>query len=172
MNKYYEHLANMVKTEGDVFIAPNATVIGNIVLKDKVSIWYGAVIRSDFETVEIDEGTNIQDNCILHTDPGKPIRIGKDCIVGHGAIVHGCSVGNNCLIGMRSTIMNNAKIGNFCVIGAHALITEGMEVPDFHMVLGSPGKIIKKLPEEVINRLKWGAEVYKKEMMKYVSETW
>lgn len=169
-SKYQEHLESLVKKGENVFIAPNATLIGRISLADYVSVWYNAVLRSDFDTIEIGEGTNVQDGVIFHTDPGMPIKVGKENIIGHGAIVHGCTIGDHNLIGIRSTILNKAKIGNFCIIGAHALITEGMEIPDFSMVLGSPGKIVKNLPEEITQKLKWGASVYRNEAMRYLME--
>lgn len=128
------------------FTAPNASVMGQVTLGENVSIWYGAVIRADVEQIIIGDRTNIQDNAVLHADFGSPTIIGNDVTVGHGAIVHGASVGDGSLIGMRATILNNAKIGKFCIIGAHTLVTEGMEIPDFSMVLGTPGKIVKQLP--------------------------
>lgn len=170
MSKYLEQLISKVKLGENVFVAPNATLVGNITLGDNVSVWYGAVIRADMDTVIVGDRTNIQDGVIFHTDPNKPIRVGKENIIGHGAIVHGCSIGDNNLIGIRSTILNGAKIGNCCVIAAHALVTEDMEVPDYSMVMGSPGKIVKQLPEEIIEKLKWGAAVYVMESMKYLEE--
>jgi carbonic anhydrase/acetyltransferase-like protein (isoleucine patch superfamily) len=128
------------------FIAPTASVMGQVTLGESVSIWYGAVLRADVEKITIGDRTNIQDNAVLHADFGSPTIIGNDVTVGHGAIVHGAIVGDGSLIGMRATILNNAKIGKFCIIGAHALVTEGMEIPDFSMVLGTPGKVIKQLP--------------------------
>lgn len=167
-SKYQEHLESLVKKGENVFIAPNATLIGNITLANHVSIWYNAILRSDFDSIEIGEATNVQDGVIFHTDPGMPIKVGKENIIGHAAIVHGCTIGDNNLIGIRSTILNKAKIGNFCIIGAHALVTEEMEIPDFSMVLGSPGKIVKTLPEAVADKLKWGASVYKQEALRYL----
>jgi carbonic anhydrase/acetyltransferase-like protein (isoleucine patch superfamily) len=143
-----------------VFIASNASVMGRVTLGDKVSIWYGAVIRADVEKIIIGDRTNIQDNAVLHADFGSPTVIGNDVTVGHGAIVHGATIGNGSLIGMRATILNNAKIGKFCIIGAHALVTEGMEVPDFSMVLGTPGKIVKQLSESYATNLLESAAHY------------
>jgi carbonic anhydrase/acetyltransferase-like protein (isoleucine patch superfamily) len=171
-NKYEAYLASKVKVGKEVFIAPNATLLGDITLHDRVSIWYNAVLRSDFASIVIGKETNVQDGVIFHTDPGMPIHVGEGNIIGHGAIVHGCTIGNHNLIGIRSTILNNAKIGNYCIIGAHALITEEMEIPDFSMVLGSPGKIIKTIPESIKAKLEWGASVYVKEMLRYVNESW
>lgn len=170
MSKYEEYLRSKVKFGKDVFIANNATLLGDITLGDNVSVWFGAIMRADMDTIIVGDRTNIQDGVIFHTDPNMPIRVGKENIIGHGAIVHGCSIGDNNLIGIRSTILNKAKIGNYCVIGAHTLVTEDMEVPDYSMVLGSPGKIVKTLPEKIIEKLKWGAAVYVQEALKYLEE--
>lgn len=142
------------------FIAPSATVIGDVSLGEDVSVWYSAVIRADVEKIIIGNKTNIQDGCVLHADFGEPTIIGEGVTVGHGAIVHGATVGDFSLIGMRATVLNRAKIGKFCIIGAHALVTEGMEVPDFSMVLGTPGKIVKQLPESIKQKLIESAEHY------------
>lgn len=142
------------------FIAPTATVIGDVSLGEDVSVWYSAVIRADVEKIIVGNKTNIQDGCVLHADFGEPTIIGEGVTVGHGAIVHGATVGDFSLIGMRATVLNRAKIGKFCIIGAHALVTEGMEVPDFSMVLGTPGKIVKQLPESIKQKLIESAEHY------------
>ncbi len=168
MSKYFEELSARVKKGKDVFIAHNATVVGDIELGDNVSIWYGAVLRSDLDKMVIGERTNIQDGCIFHVDPGSPVIVGKGNIIGHGAILHGCTIGDNNLIGMRATVMNGAKIGNGCVIGAHALVTENMVVPDFSMVLGCPGKVVKKLPADVIRLIKLGEDEYVHDALKYL----
>jgi carbonic anhydrase/acetyltransferase-like protein (isoleucine patch superfamily) len=168
-NHYYKELLAKVKLGNDVFIAHNAVVIGDIVLGNNVSVWYGAVLRADLDKIIVGDRTNIQEGCIFHVDPGKPINVGKGNIIGHGAILHGCTIGDSNLIGMRATVMNGAKIGNGCIIGAHALITENMVVPDFSMVLGAPGKITKQLPPEVVNLIKLGEDEYVHEAMKYLS---
>lgn len=170
MGKYVEKLKAMVKVGKDVFIAPNATLIGDITLGDNVSVWYGAILRADGEKIVVGDRTNIQDGVIFHTDPGVTVTVGEENIIGHGAIVHGCTIGNNNLIGIRSTILNRAKIGNCCIIGAHALVTEDMVVPDYSMVLGSPGKIVKTLPPETIERMKLGAAFYVHEAMEYLAD--
>ncbi|MFN8276528.1 MAG: gamma carbonic anhydrase family protein [Chitinophagales bacterium] len=170
MSKYAEALRAKVKIGKDVFIAPNATLMGDITLGDNVSVWYGAIMRADMDRIIIGNRTNIQDGVIFHTDPNMPITVGEENIIGHGAIVHGCTIGNNNLIGIRSTILNKAKVGNYCVIGAHALVTEEMEIPDFSMVLGSPGRIVRTLPESIIEKLKWGAAVYVHEALKYLED--
>jgi carbonic anhydrase/acetyltransferase-like protein (isoleucine patch superfamily) len=142
------------KISDDVYIAPNATVIGNVELARRVSIWFGTVIRGDNELMLIGEGSNIQDNCVLHSDPGMPLLIGKGCTIGHRAVVHGCSIGDDSLIGMGAIIMNGATIGKDCVIGANALVTEGANIPDGSLVLGSPGKVVRQLDKDQRESLK------------------
>lgn len=142
------------------FIAKNATVIGDVTIGEDSSVWYTAVIRADVEKIIVGNRTNIQDGAILHADFGEPTIIGDNVTIGHGAIVHGASVGDGSLIGMRATVLNRAKIGKFCIIGAHALVTEGMEVPDYSMVLGMPAKIVKQLPENIADKLLQSSEHY------------
>ena len=136
-------------TENDDFwIAPDATVIGDVQMAKDSSIWFNCTLRGDNEPIIIGEGTNIQDNSVIHTDPGFVCKIGKFVTVGHQAMLHGCEIGDGSLIGIGSVILNGAKIGKNCIIGAKALITEGMEVPDGSMVLGVPGNVKKELTEE------------------------
>jgi carbonic anhydrase/acetyltransferase-like protein (isoleucine patch superfamily) len=170
ISKYLEHLASKVKVGKEVFIAPNATLVGDITLGNNVSVWYGAIMRADMDKIVVGDRTNIQDGVIFHTDPNTPITVGKENVIGHGAIVHGATIGDNNLIGIRATILNRAVIGNGCVIGAHALVTEDMVVPDFSMVLGSPGKVVKQLPATIINVLKKGTDAYMQEALKYLRE--
>jgi len=167
-NPHYEHLLSQVIKEKHVFIANNAIVIGNVHLGEHSSVWYNAVIRGDLEQITIGNQTNIQDCCVVHADPGIPTNVGNNVIVGHSAILHGCTIGHHSMIGMRATVMNNAKVGNYCIIGAHALVTEGMEIPDYSLVLGSPGKVVKQLNEFQIQQLEWGAMSYVKEAAKYL----
>lgn len=143
-----------------VFVAPNATVIGKATLGDDVSIWFGAVIRADGDKVTVGDRSNIQDNSVVHVDPGFPVSIGHDCIIGHLSIVHGATLGNHVLVGMHSTIMNGAEIGDFCIIGANALITAGTKIPPYSLVMGAPAKIIKQLNEEQIEAIKQNAARY------------
>lgn len=144
----------------NVFIAPGACVMGDVSIGDHSSVWYGAVIRADVEKIIIGERSNIQDTAVIHADYGDPSIIGNDVTVGHGAIIHGATIGDNSLVGMRATVLNRAKIGKYCIIGAHALVTEGMIVPDYSMVLGVPGKIVKQLPTQVEQTLKHSADHY------------
>ena len=142
------------------FIAPNASVMGNVTFGVNVSVWYGAVIRADVEAIIIGNNANIQDTAVLHADPGDPTVIGNDVTVGHGAIIHGATVGDGSLIGMRATILNKANIGKNCVIGACALVTEGMQIPDNSLVVGVPAKVVKQISEQQVQMLKLGALHY------------
>ena len=168
MGKYIEVLKSKVKVGKDVFIAPNSTLIGDITLGDNCSVWYGAILRADADKIIVGARTNIQDGVIFHTDPGATITVGEENIIGHGAIIHGCTIGDHNLIGIRATILNGAKVGNCCIIGAHALVTEDMVIPDYSMVLGVPGKVVKTLPAEIIERMKLGAAFYVHEAMQYL----
>lgn len=143
-----------------VFIAPNASVMGDVTFGKGVSVWYGAVIRADVEKIIIGDNTNIQDTAVLHADPGDPTIIGESVTVGHGAIVHGAVVGDGSLIGMRATVLNKAKIGKGCIIGAHALVTEKMEIPDYSLAVGAPAKVIRQLTPEQAEKMKLGAQHY------------
>ncbi len=169
---YQEKLAAQVVKGDEVFVADTARVLGNVTLEDNVSIWFGAVLRGDNDAITIGARTNIQENSILHVDHGKPIKIGTDNVIGHGAIVHGATIGNFNLIGMGATILNGAVIGDGCIIGANALITERMVVPDGSMVLGSPGKITKTLPVEFVKQgVQLGVDEYVQEAKKYLGVT-
>lgn len=155
--------------DGRYWVAPGAHVIGRVTLGIDVGIWFGAVIRADNDTIEIGEGTNIQEHCLLHADPGFPIRIGAGCVVGHRAIVHGCTIGSGTLVGMGSTIINGAKIGNNCLIGANSLITEGKEFPDGTLIMGSPAKAIRPVPLEAIENIRKDAVRYAERWKRYVT---
>lgn len=129
------------------FVAPTATVVGDVHLEEGTSVWYGAVLRGDTDTIHIGKYTNIQDNAVVHCDPDDPVIIGEACIIGHSAIVHGARLENNVLVGMGAIVLNNAKIGEFSIIGANALITAGTEIPPYSLVLGSPAKVVKTISE-------------------------
>jgi len=144
----------------DYFIAENATVIGSVIIYNDVSIWFNAVIRGDNDPITIEEGTNIQDGAVIHTDEGIPLNIGKGITVGHQAMLHGCTIGDNSLIGINAVVLNHANIGKNCIIGANCLITQGKVIPDNSMVLGSPGKIVREVTQEEIEELKHSAEHY------------
>jgi len=136
------------KIADDVYIAPNATVLGNVELQEGASVWFGAVLRGDNDLIKIGKNTNVQDNSVLHTDPGKPLTLGEGVIIGHQVMLHGCTVGDNSLIGIGATILNGAVIGKNCIIGAHALVVENKVIPDNSVVMGAPGRIVKQLPPE------------------------
>ena len=147
-------------TRGEVFIAPSATVIGSVVIEQHASLWFNVVVRGDNETITIGENANVQDGCILHTDPGIPLTIGRNVTVGHKVVLHGCTIGEGSLIGINSVILNRAIVGRHCLIGANALVTEGKEIPDGSVVMGSPGKIVRTLDEGEIAGLARSAEHY------------
>lgn len=146
--------------DGRYFIAQSAEVIGNVRLGTDVSIWFGSVLRGDNELIDIGEGSNIQDGCILHTDPGFPLSVGKSCTIGHRVILHGCTVEDGALIGMGAIVMNGARIGKNCVVGAGAVITEGKTFPDFALVVGAPAKAIRTLEPEQARAMLLGAGHY------------
>ncbi len=160
MKRLSEILKTPVKKGKDVFIAPNATVLGQVTLGDEVSVWFGAVLRADADIIEVGSRSNIQDNAVVHCDPGAPAIIGEDCIIGHLALVHGAQLGNHVLVGMNSTLLNNAKVGDYCIIGANALVTAGTVIPPYSLVVGSPAKVVKQLTPEQIEKIKQNAEVY------------
>ena len=145
---------------GFYYVADSAQVIGNVVLEEGAGIWFGAVLRGDNESITVGEGSNIQENCVLHTDLGFPLVIGKGCTIGHAAILHGCTIGNNSLIGMGATVLNGAKIGENCLIGAGALVTEGKVIPDNSLVVGSPAKVVRTLGADSEAMLKLSASHY------------
>ncbi len=143
------------------FIAPSADIVGDVVLGEDSSVWFNATIRADLAPIRIGRGTNIQDNCVVHVDEDTPTTIGENVTVGHNAILHGCSVGNNSLVGMGAIILNNAKIGNESVVGAGALVTENKQFPDRSLIIGSPAKALRTLRDEDVERLKGAAASYR-----------
>ena len=142
------------------FVAPSADLIGDVLMQDNASIWFNCVLRADNATISIGENSNIQDGSILHVDPDFPIAIAANVTVGHKVMLHGCSIGEGSLIGMNAVVLNGAKIGQNCIIGANALVTENMQVPDGHMALGSPAKVVKELDEQTIDMVKAGTLHY------------
>ena len=145
---FYDLKDKKPKSSGENWVAPNATIIGDVTLEKNSSIWFNAVLRGDIENVLIGEGSNVQDGSVLHTDPGYPLKVGKNVTIGHLVMLHGCTIGDNSLIGIGAVILNNAKIGNNCIIGAKTLIAENKEIPDDSLVVGSPGRIIRKVTED------------------------
>jgi carbonic anhydrase/acetyltransferase-like protein (isoleucine patch superfamily) len=146
--------------EDHFWVAPDANVIGNVVIGEDVGIWFGAVLRGDNEAITLGAGTNVQEGTMIHTDMGFPATIGKGCTIGHHAIIHGCTIGDNSLIGMGATVLNGAKIGNNCLVGANALITEGKEFPDNSLIVGSPARVVRTLDEKSIEALRKSAANY------------
>lgn len=143
-----------------VWIAPDAQVIGRVVLGRDVGIWFGAALRGDNETIAIGAGSNVQELTVMHTDLGFPLTIGEGCTIGHRAILHGCTIGDNSLIGMGAIVLNGARIGNNCLVGAGALVTEGKEFPDNSLIVGSPARVVRTLDAAAVERLKWSASHY------------
>ncbi len=163
----YELDGRRVQAEGDYWIAESADLIGNVLLKHNASVWFGTVIRGDNDLITIGEHSNVQDLSVLHTDPGLPLTIGSHCTIGHKVMLHGCTIGDNTLVGINSVILNGAKIGRNCLIGAGALITEGKEIPDGSLVVGAPGKVARVLTPEQIAGLTRSAEHYVQNWQRY-----
>ena len=159
-----------VQKAESAYCAPGSHVIGDVIMEANSSVWFNAVVRGDCDTITIGEGTNVQDGSILHTDPGFPLTLGKGVTVGHKVMLHGCSVGDNSLIGINAVVLNGAKIGKNCVIGANALVTEGMEIPDGSVVMGTPGKVVKQLTEEQIKGLEASAKHYIDNAQQFMKE--
>jgi carbonic anhydrase/acetyltransferase-like protein (isoleucine patch superfamily) len=152
------------------FLAPNASIIGSVTLKHGASIWFNAVLRADNDQIEIGENSNIQDGAVLHTDAGIPLKVGDNVTVGHQAMLHGCTIGNNSLIGIGCTVLNHAVIGNNCIVGAHALVTKGKKFPDGVLILGSPAKVARDLDAREMESIKNAADVYIRNRQRYLSE--
>jgi carbonic anhydrase/acetyltransferase-like protein (isoleucine patch superfamily) len=147
--------------EGDEYwVAPDAHVIGRVVLGPDCGIWFGSVLRGDNEPITLGAGTNIQEGTMIHTDMGYPVTIGDGCTVGHHAIIHGCTIGDNSLIGMGATVLNGARIGNNCLVGANALVTEGKVFPDNSLIVGAPAKVVRTLDDAAVEALRRSAESY------------
>jgi carbonic anhydrase/acetyltransferase-like protein (isoleucine patch superfamily) len=146
--------------EDRYYVTDNAQVIGRVRLKKDSSVWFGAVLRGDNEWIEIGERSQIQDNCVLHTDPGFPLTIGRDCVIGHLVMLHGCTIGDNSLIGMGAVLLNGSKIGNNSLVGAGAVVTEGKSFPDNSLIVGAPARVIRSLDDKALELIREGADVY------------
>ncbi len=155
--------------DGGYWVAPTAAIIGNVRLDRGASIWFGAVLRGDNEPIHIGADSNIQDLSVLHTDPGFPLTVGVGCTIGHRAMLHGCTIGDNSLIGMGATILNGVRIGRDCLIGANALIPEGREIPDGSLVMGMPGKLVRELTPEAIAANRNSAQNYARNAARFAS---
>ena len=146
--------------DGNYFVADTATVIGKVRLLSSASVWFGAVLRGDNEWIEIGEGSNVQDNSTCHTDPGFPLKIGKNCTVGHNVILHGCTIEDGALVGMGSIVMNGARIGRGSVVGAGAVITEGKQFPKYSLIIGAPARVIRALEPAQVEKMGGAARSY------------
>ncbi|MGB0439843.1 MAG: gamma carbonic anhydrase family protein [Paracoccaceae bacterium] len=153
--------------DDDTWIAPDANLIGHVVIEATASVWFGCTLRGDNEEIRVGAGSNVQENCVLHTDMGYPLRIGAGCTIGHKVMLHGCEIGENSLIGMGATVLNGARIGKNCLIGAGALITEGKVIPDGSLVMGVPGKVVRALDEAAVDGLRLSAKSYQMNMRRF-----
>ncbi len=162
--------ARVSTADDQFFIAPTAAVIGKVRLETDASIWWHAVLRGDNELITVGEGSNVQDGSVLHTDPGFPLTIGKGVSIGHLVMLHGCTIGDNSLIGIGAVILNGARIGRNCLIGAKALVLEGAEIPDNSVVLGAPGKVARQVTPENLDRIRESAEFYVANWQRYLKE--
>ena len=156
----YELDGRSPRVAASAWVADSAQVMGNVVLGDDVSVWFGTIIRGDTETITIGQGSNIQDGSVLHADVGKPLVVGENVTVGHQVMLHGCTIGDESLIGIGAIVLNGAKIGKNCLVGAGALVTEGKEFPDGSMIIGSPAKAVRELSPEQIEGLRQSARHY------------
>lgn len=153
----------------DAWVAPGSHLIGKVTLEAKASVWFGCTLRGDNEMLFVGEGSNVQENCVFHTDMGFPLTLGKNVTVGHKAMLHGCTIGDNTLVGMGAMIMNGAVVGKNCLIGAGALVTEGKVIPDGSLVMGAPGKVIRELDSETIAKLEKSALNYQRNAERFRS---
>ncbi len=149
-----------VPSNGLYWVADNAIVLGKVLIEEDVSVWFGSVIRGDNDAITIGARSNVQDGCVLHTDPGFPLLIGPEVTIGHLAMLHGCTIGRGALIGIGAIVLNGAKIGEDCMIGAGAVIPEGKEIPPRSVVLGAPGKVVREVREQDLERIRWGVQLY------------
>ena len=155
---------------GNYWMAPDAVLIGRVKIEEEASIWFGAVLRGDNELIAVGARSNIQDRCVLHTDPGFPLVIGANCTIGHGAILHGCTIGQHSLVGMGATLLNGVKIGSRSIVGAHALVPEGKQFPDQSLIVGVPAKAVRTLDEAAIGQIDWAANIYAERWKMYVQK--
>jgi carbonic anhydrase/acetyltransferase-like protein (isoleucine patch superfamily) len=153
--------------DGRYWIADSAVVIGRVRLKSDASVWFNAVLRGDNEWIELGERSQIQDNAMLHTDPGFPLTIGENCVIGHNVVLHGCRIAANSLIGMGAVVLNGAKIGRNCLVGAGAVVTEGKEFADNSLIVGSPARVVRALDEKAARAIADGADIYVRRWQQY-----
>ena len=156
--------------ENEYWIAPTAAVMGRVILKKNASVWWGAVLRGDNDPIIVGEGSNIQDGSVCHTDTGSPLTIGANVTVGHMVMLHGCTIGDNSLVGIGSIVLNGARIGKNCLIGANCLITEGKEIPDNSLVMGAPGKVVREITPQQAAMIVGGSAHYVENWKRYRRE--
>ncbi len=154
---------------GDYWVAETATLIGRVRLKRQASVWFGAVLRGDNEWIELGERSQIQDNATLHTDPGFPMVIGANCVIGHNVVLHGCTIGDESLVGMGAIMMNGSRIGKNCIVGAGAVVTEGKSFPDNSLIVGAPARAIRTLDEKAADMIRDGADIYVRRARQYAT---
>ena len=154
----------------DVFVEPSAVVIGDVVLKDGANVWPGAVLRGDVERITLGAHTSFQDNSVAHTDPGIPVVVGPECVIGHGVILHGATVGASCLIGMGSTLLNGCEIGDESIVGANALVTQGKKFPPRSLVVGSPAKVVREVTDDDLQPRAALCERYARRSLDYLGQ--
>jgi len=159
--------APVLPEDADFWIAPDANLIGRVIVESAVSVWFGSTLRGDNEPITLGTGTNVQENTVMHTDMGYPLVIGAGCTVGHKAMLHGCTLEDNVLIGMGATVLNGAHIGRNSLVGAGALVTEGKEIPEGSLVMGVPGKVVRRLDDEAIEGLRASALHYQQNMRRF-----
>ena len=162
-----DDIAPTLPEDGDFWVAPDANVIGKVVLGSGCSVWFGSTLRGDNEPIVLGAGSNVQENCVFHTDMGYPLTVGENCTIGHKAMLHGCTIKDGSLIGMGATVLNGAVIGKGCLIGAGALVTEGKEIPDGSLVMGAPGRVVRQLDEAQQAALIGSARHYQKRMRQF-----
>ena len=163
----YDFQGHTPKMDPISWVAPNAVIIGRVELKKNSNVWFNTTIRGDLEPIIIGENSNVQDGSVIHTDPGCPVTVGKGVTLGHMVMLHGCTIEDDCLIGIGSTILNKVKIGKNSIIGAHSLITENKIIPERSLVIGSPGKVVRQVTDEEIEHIKENARHYVENFKKY-----
>ena len=153
--------------EGEYWVAETATLIGRVRLKKDASVWFGSVLRGDNEWIELGERSQIQDNATLHTDPGFPMVIGSNCVIGHNVILHGCTIGDESLVGMGAILLNGARIGRHSLVGAGSIVTEGKTFPDHSLIVGAPARVVRTLDEKAAAMIRGGADIYVRRWQQY-----
>lgn len=156
----YRYGDRVPSVHDSVFVAPNASVIGSVVLSENVSVWFGATIRGDNDVITVGKGSNVQEGAVLHTDPGLTLNLGENVTVGHQAMLHGCTIGDGSLVGIQAVVLNRAVIGKNCLIGAGAIVTEGKVFPDRSLILGAPARVVRQLSDEDVANVLNGAAIY------------